>query len=180
MLIFLCAGAISAESITVGVKVGVPVTENFDAGSGEYTFAYFTSSSKTRRYTVGPTVTIPIPHRLGLEIDALYRRVNYDWFNVSYITSNDGGVIYQWSSTAGNRLDLPILLRWSPIKRFYAIAGPAPSIQFGFAERLHTIQDLQLAGYSNTYATSSDELAHRVAMAVTFGVGFEEQISPCT
>jgi hypothetical protein len=110
-------------------------------------------------------------------VDALYRRLDFDWFNVSYISANDAGVVYQWSSTAGNRIDLPLLLRWSPTHRFYVVAGPAPSIQFGFAEHLHTIQDLVDAGYSNTYATTSDQSVHRFAMAITFGAGFEAHLS---
>jgi hypothetical protein len=119
---------------------------------------------------------MPLPRRLGIEVDALYRRLDFDWFNVSYITANDGGVVYQWSSTTGNRIDLPLLLRWSPIHRFYIVAGPAPSIQFGLAEHLHTIQDLVIAGYSNTYATTSDQSVQRFAMALTFGAGFEAHI----
>ncbi len=175
-LILLGASAGAADSITFGVRFGIPLTENFDAGNGGYIFSYFTSSSKTRRYTVGPTVTVPFSRRLGLEVDALYRRLDFDWFNEGSITANDAGVVYQWSSTAGNRIDLPLLLRWSPIHRFYVVGGPAPSIQFGFAENLHTIQNLVVAGYSNTYTTTRDQSVRRFAMAVTFGAGFEAHI----
>jgi outer membrane protein assembly factor BamA len=175
ILLAACLGVAQAESLTLGIKGGIPVTNVFDAGSGSYTHAYFTSSSKTKRYTVGPTVTFLFPRRLGLEIDALYRRVNYDSFNSTTVSAGDAGIIDTWSSTVGNRFDVPILLRWSPVSRLYVVAGPALSANFGYTQTVHTIQDLALAGSSDSYSVSDKpgELEHRVTAGVTFGAGFD-------
>jgi len=172
-MVLACLGVASGQSIGVGIKVGFPVTENFDAGSGGYTKADFTSSSKTKRYTLGLTGIVYLPHRLGIEVDGLYRRLNYDWFNASSPSASDAGVVYDRTNAVGNRIDIPVLLRWSPIRRLYAVGGPAFGIHFGFDERRHFTQDLVLAGYSDTLISSSEPFAHRVSTGITLGVGFD-------
>lgn len=172
-MVLACLGVASGQSVGVGIKVGVPATENFDAGSGGYTKANFTSSSKTKRYTLGLTGTLYLPHRLGIEVDGLYRRLNYDWFDASYFSANDGGVVYRWATATGNRIDIPVLLRWSPVRWLYAVGGPAFGIHYGFDERRHVIQNLVVAGYSDTFTSYSTPFAHRVSTGLTFGVGFD-------
>jgi Outer membrane protein beta-barrel domain len=171
MLVCLCKA--SGRSIGVGVKAGVPLTENFQTGIGGYTHTNSTSSSKTRRYTVGVSASAHLPFRLGVEIDALYRRLNYDWFATTFVSSADGGLIYTWSNASGNRLDVPILLRWSPIRHLYAVGGPSFGIHYGFDEQLHTIQNLVIAGYSDKSVKIGEPFAHRVSSGVTFGLGWD-------
>jgi hypothetical protein len=173
MLVYL--GVASAQSIGVGIKAGIPVTENFDAGSGGYTKSYFTSSSKTKRYTLGLSGTVYLPHRFGIEVDGLYRRLNYDWFNVSYPSGNDAGLVYDWTTAAGNRIDIPVLLRWSPIRSVYALTGPVLGIHYGFDQRRHFVQNLVLAGYSDTVTNSNEPFAHRVSKGIVFGVGIDRK-----
>jgi hypothetical protein len=176
MAVLVCLRVAAGESIGVGIKIGVPLTETFQAGSGPYRHGYFSSSSKTRRYTLGLAATIPLPARFGVEIDGLYRRVNYDWSDTTYVSAGDGGVIYSWSSTAGNRLDLPVLLRWSPGRRLYVIGGAAFAAHYGFDQRTHTIQDLQIAGYSDRFTTTSEPFARRVSKGATLGLGFDAPV----
>ncbi|MCC6589643.1 MAG: PorT family protein [Bryobacterales bacterium] len=65
-----------AQSISFGVKGGVPLTEAF---STDQRYPEITQSSVTRRYAVGPTAEIGLPILgLGVEATALYRRIGWD------------------------------------------------------------------------------------------------------
>jgi hypothetical protein len=68
---------------------------------------------------------------------------------------------------------IPILLRWSPIRRLYAVGRPTFGIHYGFDERRHFTQNLVLAGYSDTFTSSGEPFAHRVSTGIAFGVGFD-------
>ncbi len=88
------------EILSVGVKGGVPLTEAFDtARSGPLAFA-----AATRRYTFGPTVELHLARGLGVEFDALYRRVSYE----SDLTSTGQVVVRR---TTGNSWEFPLLLK---------------------------------------------------------------------
>jgi len=174
--LLFCLEAAAAEPIGVGIKIGVPVTENLQAGNGRVTHESFSSSTTTRRYTLGLTASIRLPARLGVEVDALYRRVNYDSFNVIDESSSDGGTISSWSSAACNRLDFPVLLRWSPGRRLYLTGGPVFAVYYGFDQRTHTIRNLQVAGYSEAFTTTSEPFEHGVSKGATFGVGFDAPV----
>src|SRR5690349_18200579 len=69
-LVFLLLTAAGAPGqFSFGVKGGIPATDAFEASGG------FRQESK--RYTVGPTVELGLPLRLGVEFDALYKRLGY-------------------------------------------------------------------------------------------------------
>jgi hypothetical protein len=64
-----------AQSLALGVKGGVPLSDAFKAASG----GPVSYSTVTRRYTVGPTVEVGLPLiGLRVEADALYRRMGWD------------------------------------------------------------------------------------------------------
>ena len=65
-LLLLFGSFASAQSIGIGVKGGFRATDDFKSGG------YATSESK--RYVVGPMVTIGLPLGFSAEFDALYRR----------------------------------------------------------------------------------------------------------
>lgn len=182
LLIVTSAVASRGESFAVGVRGGIPLTEDFQTGGGGfhlYNARYF---SMTRRYVVGPAVTLPLPLRLGLEVDLLYRRLDYDSFSSSFFSAGDAGTSYSWSTAVGNRLDLPILVR-CPVSRisrgraagFYVLGGPTLGIHYGFTERTHQISDLVFAGHSDTFYRTNEpgEMDHRVGAALTVGAGFD-------
>ncbi len=181
LLILSIAAAGRSESFAVGVRGGVPLTNDFLTGGSHFRLFDGEFSSKTRRYAAGPAVTAPLPFGLGLEIDLLYRRLAYDSFGVSLISGGDAGTIYSWQTVTGNRFDLPILVR-CPLSRvhrragrFYVLGGPQLGIHYGFTERSHTISNLQLAGNSEWYGTyhGASRIARDVATAVTAGMGFD-------
>jgi len=67
-LLFLLAGSPAmSQIIQWGLKAGIPATDNFQTISSS-PLRSFTSS--TNRYTLGPTIEISLPFRLGLEVDA--------------------------------------------------------------------------------------------------------------
>jgi hypothetical protein len=75
LAVILLTGPIFAQSLSFGVKGGVPVTDAFSTARRD-SISY---SSVTRRYTIGPTAEIGLPlFGLRVEADALYRRIGWD------------------------------------------------------------------------------------------------------
>jgi hypothetical protein len=182
LLIVMSAAAGHGQSFAVGVRGGVPLTDDFQTGSGGFHLYDAAFSSAARRYVVGPAVTLPLPLHLGLEVDLLYRRLGYESFSSSFISSSDAGTIYQWTATVGNRLDLPMLVR-CPLSRIsrdragglYILGGPTLGIHYGFTTRIHQISDLVLAGHSDKFITTHEagEMGQRVGAALTVGMGYD-------
>ena len=75
LLVCLFAAGVVAQPVSVGVKFGVPVTDALETFRGNQA-AYVTN---THRYLVGPTVQLNFPFRFSVEVDALYRRLGYEY-----------------------------------------------------------------------------------------------------
>ncbi len=73
-LLILCfAGSVAfCGSLGVGAKAGVPTTEL--VMSSYHSSGAFASNGS--RYVIGPAVELRLPFGLGIEVDALYRRMN--------------------------------------------------------------------------------------------------------
>src|SRR5947209_6821257 len=65
-----------------GVEAGVPASDTLMSASNSSSNASLSSfdryHSSTKRLLAGPGVRIELGGRLGVELDALYQRVNYD------------------------------------------------------------------------------------------------------
>ena len=100
--------------LSVGAKVGVPFSDAFEvAAPNSCTFfvcTIYNYSSKTKRYTFGPTVEWRLPYGFGVEFDALYSRLNYDFYFFSRTPSS--GELSAFTSTGADRWNFPILLKW--------------------------------------------------------------------
>jgi opacity protein-like surface antigen len=70
---FAAAAAAFCQPFSFGVKAGVPLTDFLTAAESQ-NVSYFTS---TNRYIAGVTAELHLPFGLGVEVDALYRHVNY-------------------------------------------------------------------------------------------------------
>jgi len=70
LLLLLAAGCAPAQSVSFGLKAGVPLTNLLAAASHAYHAA-------TSRYTFGPALRIGLPHRLGFDAGVLYKRLEY-------------------------------------------------------------------------------------------------------
>ena len=102
MLTLPCFG----QSVQLGVKGGVPVTDAFQASSF-FTLDFGSSgSSATRRYTVGPMVELQLPHGFGVECDALYTRLGFAYFTKMIALE------YTYSNTSANGWEFPLLAKY--------------------------------------------------------------------
>jgi hypothetical protein len=113
------AGVVSAFSqpFSLGVKAGVPLTDFIDTVQSPR----FGFNSNTKRYIIGPTAELRLPFGLGVEFDALYRRLNYEG-STSLID------VFTNSRTTGNSWEFPLLVKYrfpSHIIHPYVAAGPA-------------------------------------------------------
>jgi hypothetical protein len=70
LVLLLAARPSRAQTFSVGVKAGVPVTEAYSATY----FADGNSGTFQNRYLIGLTAEIRFPLNLSFEVDALYRR----------------------------------------------------------------------------------------------------------
>lgn len=100
----LFASSLFAQPVSVGIKGGVPITDFFDTIRGNDT-GYATN---TKRYLVGPTVEFHLPARLSIEVDALYKRIGYQY---------DQSILNDSLSrrTVANSWEIPVLLKWEVI-----------------------------------------------------------------
>jgi len=75
-LLFLFPGTPLAAQIHLGIRIGAPltdITETLSTGGAVLT-------NLPSRWSVGPMVELDLPAGLGVEVDALYRRVGYERF----------------------------------------------------------------------------------------------------
>ena len=123
----LTAGAAFSQPFGAGVKVGVPLTDFVNAASNG-NFSYL---AHTNRYVVGPFAELRLPFRLGIEFDALYRRIDYTASSGSSSTSVTSGA---W--------EFPLLLKY----RFHGEIA-RPFVDSGVAwDTLQGIRESILAG----------------------------------
>src|SRR5512135_1744881 len=92
-----------AQSFLFGVKAGVPITQYFESGRYDFT-------SATRRYTVGASAELRMRKHLGLEVDALYKRMGYNG------AGSSGRFLPPFSSSVfdvkGNSWDFPLMVKY--------------------------------------------------------------------
>jgi hypothetical protein len=109
LVTFLSAIFASAQPVSIGAKGGVPITDALETAQGNNS-AYFTN---THRYVVGPTVEFHLPARFSLEIDALYRRLGFDYRATSPFT---------FTATRANSWEFPALIKFEitpgPVRPF--------------------------------------------------------------
>lgn len=110
---FLSATFAAAQPVSVGVKGGIPITDALETAQGNNA-AYFTN---THRYVVGPTVEFHLPARFSLEVDALYRRLGFDYRVTSPLA---------FTATRANSWEFPVLIKFEitpgPVRPFI-VAG---------------------------------------------------------
>jgi hypothetical protein len=111
LLSFSCFAPLFAQPVSFGVEGGVPITDAFDTFRGN-TASYATN---THRYVVGPAFQIHLPLRLTAEVDALYKRLGYQYNAFTPTTRT-------FAATVANSWEFPILVKWEitpgPIRPF--------------------------------------------------------------
>jgi hypothetical protein len=164
LALILLTGSVFAQSLSFGLKGGVPLTDAFSTAKGD-PVSY---SSVDRRYTIGPTAEIGLPlFGLRLEADALYRRIGWDG------TRTATPLLEPFQSTARfGTWDFDALL-----KHRVGAAGVHPYLGAGVAFRrfFTTRENYVFPGPPPRFLTKqmTDELGNKNIAGFVFSAGIE-------
>jgi len=117
LLLLLGSISVFAQPFSAGIKAGIPLTDFLNA-AGNGTFDY---TAPNQRYIVGGVAELRLPLGLGVEFDALYRKL-------SYTGSGTLAGNFTTISATGNNWEFPLLLKYRfhfPVVRPYLDAGVA-------------------------------------------------------
>jgi hypothetical protein len=141
--------AIAAQSFSFGFKAGIGLTNTVDANYGDL--------SADRRYTIGPTAEVRLPHSFAVEASALYRRTGYD-------TGASLLDMFAFTKVRANSWEIPIVVKYhlrlkhSPVK-FHVSCGYALRHLSGVSEVVHEFgRDPTGNTYDRTYNLSTTYL----------------------
>lgn len=157
VILLFILGVASAQSLTVGVKGGVPVNGDI---SGDAT-------SESKRYVVGPMVTVALPRAFSMEADVLYRRAGYRSSNSDIL-----GGSYFLRGTA-NSWEFPIIIRRRVLSALYAGVGYDPRVLRGSA-RVNAINVVDLSG-RKTYSTYTLPTNYKTTHGLVVTGGIEKR-----
>ena len=169
-LFLFSATAALAQPISFGVKAGVPLTDFVSTAKTIGANNYNIFTSHINRYIVGATGELRLPLGLSIELDALYRRLNYQ--------NNSGSTgittVNTVANTSGNAWEFPLLAK-------YRFAGKTlrPFLDAGVA--WDTLQGLKqdvtsVVGPAPTTRTGTStpaELAHKTTRGYVLGAGLD-------
>ncbi len=158
-ILLLSSISVFAQPFSIGVKGGVPITDAFNSVQGQEA-SYFTN---TKRYLIGPTGQVNLPLGFAVEVDALYKRLGYQ-----YLANPTTGTVT--AQTVANSWEFPILVKWAlPVEslRPFVDAGAT----FRNISGVHQVQQVFGVGSSSTdnpveFHKSTDE-------GFVFGGGLE-------
>jgi opacity protein-like surface antigen len=165
-LLLLGAVSVCAQPFGFGVKGGVPVTDFLDTVQNPENF-----HTSTSRYIIGPTVELRLPFGFGVELDALYRHLNYT------SSGNLVDVIVN-SRTTGNAWEFPLLAKYrfpSKVVRPYVDAGIAWDTLQGLTQ---TVTNTLIPGGITHTTTSSNpaELHKNTTTGFVVGAGLDVHV----
>jgi hypothetical protein len=163
-----------------GVEAGVPLTNTLSGSSafsspGNGFVLVDSFSSNTKRLLIGPTIRIDLPFRLGIEVDGLYQRINYEHFSSIFLGSGGGSETF--SHNTADRWQFPLLIQYSPrfpvIKPFVE-AGPS----FSYIANSHNLSLFIANAVLDHREISSEtnhliELRRRTVAGATVGFGVD-------
>lgn len=127
----------------------------------------------TKLYSVGPTVDARLPAGLGIEFDALYRRMNYD-------DSGFAPSVPFTASLRANVWEFPVLLKYRLprflIRGIYVAAGPS----FRHVGELHGRKASYLSSYGgrDTVSDLNFPAGKAFNMGIKAAVGISRKIGP--
>ena len=167
-ILLLAAFSALPQSLSVGLKGGVPLTNALKAASGS---AYFSDRAP---FVLGPSFEVGLPLGLSVEVDALYRRVRYNSTNpVSILVFPPPPPTT--TRTTGQVWEFPFLVK-------YRVAGGPirPYLSAGLSfRRLASFDQRTFAPGDLTPIQSTDqpqELKGRNAAGPTVGGGLEFRV----
>jgi hypothetical protein len=134
LLLLFGAASACAQPFGFGVKAGLPLTDFFTAARTQS----FSFTSLPKRYVVGLDAELRLPFGLGIELDALYRRLNYT--GVASATTS--------ANVSGNGWEFPLLAKYrfpSKVVRPFVDAGFAFNTLSGLKQSVFTATGLSNA-----------------------------------
>jgi opacity protein-like surface antigen len=159
----LLLGAVSAwaQLFSYGVKAGVPLNNFLDAARSQH----FAFNANTNRYIVGPTAELHLPFGLGVEVDVLYRRFNYNG------SGTLAGVVTSNSATA-NAWEFPLLAKYRfPTKMVH------PYVDAGVAwDTLSGLKQAITRNSLTTFTSSPAELSTTATRGFVMGAGLSVKV----
>jgi opacity protein-like surface antigen len=166
LLLLFGATAAFSQPFSFGVNAGVPLTDFLSTVQSPN----FGFNSNTKRYIVGPTVELRLPFGLGIELDALYRRLDY---------TSSGNLIDVFISgnTTGNAWEFPLLAKYrfpSKVLRPYVDAGVAWDTLSGLKQ---TVTQTVFPTRTTTTTTSNPaELNKNTVTGFVTGAGLDVKV----
>ena len=167
-----------AGPVTLGLKVGIPVTQMFTSGSSGPLGTNILSSnipgsaytSSVPRYEFGASAEFHLPLHLRFEVDGLYKRAGFDNSGV-FGTAN----LPAYYRTSFNQWEIPGLFKYN-----VAMGHFRPFIDFGASYRhISTVsQGTFLAGASATYVDNSSAIRNRNSFGGVAGFGITFKKGP--
>jgi opacity protein-like surface antigen len=168
LLCLLFIGAISAWSqhFSGGIKAGLPFTDFLNTvESGKISY-----HSVPNRYLIGVGGELRLPFGLGVELDAIYRHLNYS----STAVSTGITTVTQSSHTTSNAWEFPLLVKYrfpGLIAHPYIDGGVAWDTLQGLSQ---TVTTTILGGSSSSTSTSNPaELNKSTTTGFVLGAGLD-------
>jgi len=159
-LLFAAPFASSGDLFSFGIKGGVPLNDAFNtATTGQINYL-----SNTKRFVVGPEFDVNLPAGFAVEVDALYRRLDFE--------SNSNLSTFEHNATTSNAWDVPLLVKW----RFAPMGPVRPYVGGGATFRgltnVHQVTTF-FTGNALTTTGSPSELNDRFVTGFTAVAGLQ-------
>ncbi len=167
------------QGFHLGVKAGVPMTAYYQLGFAPSRNPGFgiLYSAATRRYTAGFAAEWSVSHRIGFEVDALYKRTGYIHDETAF--SPYGGMNTTYFDVKGDSWDFPILMkyRFGSSRLPFASAGLVYRY-FGPVRALGVMSEVVPLPTVHAVTTPIDtaqpyEFEKRNFLGLTLGAGYE-------
>jgi hypothetical protein len=149
LLFILGSIPVFAQPFSAGLKAGIPLTDFLTATDN----GLFQYNAPTERYIIGGVAELRLPLGLGVEVDALYRNLQYSSAAASSNISASGG---NW--------EFPLLLKYRfhfPVARPFVDGGVAWDTITGLKETV------------NQVASSPSELQRNTTAGFVLGAGVD-------
>ena len=163
VLFFAFAAAAFPQALSVGVKGGAPLGDAFkivsNAAAGR---SYF---QDTKRYTFGPMIDVRLPFGLGIEFDALYKRMEYGYTGTAANVN---------SLTKGRSFEFPLIAKYrAPGPIVHPYVGGGVSFRSLQGLKQFVTRDLPGAVRGNTVSSTPEELQGRFNKGIVMVGGVE-------
>jgi hypothetical protein len=152
-LFLLGAATLAAQPVSFGAKIGLPLNDFIDTvSSGNSSLRSLTT---THRYIVGPDLELRLPWGFAIEVDALYRKFDFQ-SPTSVVSTND------W--------EFPLLLKY----RFASHHFVRPYIGGGVAfDRLQGLTATVASAATSIVTSNPPELKNTGTVGAVLGGGLD-------